>query len=127
MRFKTCEGISKSISVDGNTACLYVNNVDEEVALDRSEHSFRKSRSHLKILRLGATVQDLIARATWHRGFVHPCACTSVILTSRVTCRRQVNTKLWFKRGFYLSLLLVITPGLPISVNVLRSSIMSNK
>lgn len=125
MRLKTCQGISKSISVDGNTACIYVNNVNEEVALDRSAHSFRKSRSHLKILRLGATVQDLIARATWHRGFVHPCSCTIVILTSRVTCRRQVNTKLWFKRGFYLSLL--ITLGLPISVNVSRSSIMSNK
>jgi hypothetical protein len=57
----------------------------------RSEQIFNKSRRHLKILEarivtwskfhneepqiglLGATVRNLVATATWHSIFVHPC------------------------------------------------------
>jgi hypothetical protein len=34
---------------------------------------FQKCRSHVKIL--GAIVQNVVARATWRLGFVHPYEC----------------------------------------------------
>ena len=58
--------------------------------LEQGWKTFQKSRSHLKILDarrvtcsmyhtqnpkiLGASVQNLVALATWRQGFVHPCS-----------------------------------------------------
>ena len=71
----------------------------------RGAQIFRKSRSHLKILGarrviwsklhredpqiLGATVQNVVAKATWHAGSVHPSIFIEVLQTKIQTRLRS--------------------------------------
>jgi hypothetical protein len=74
---------------DQVTTLLLGQNTEMVMLYTRGANTFQRCRSHLKIPGtrwvawsnfhmedlqiLGATMQNLVAQATWHPGFVHPC------------------------------------------------------